>query len=97
VIKYSIFQPGDAAFFKYMSLKNKKTNQMNEEAIKTNEVSNQILELYTKVSTLDYSNKKEADKQYKGINIEIKRLEKIRKKYYKEKIAKLKKKQQYAK
>jgi hypothetical protein len=72
-------------------------NQNNEEPFNPDEAFNQMLELYTKGINLDYSNKKEALKQSKEIRKEMARLEKLRKEYFKEKIAELKKKQRDAK
>ncbi|MCJ7447313.1 MAG: hypothetical protein MUO72_06470 [Bacteroidales bacterium] len=78
-------------------MKNKKVNQNNEEPFNPDEAFNQMLELYTKGINLDYSNKKEALQQSKKIRKEMTRLEKLRKEYFKEKIAELKKKQKDAK
>ncbi|MCX6328189.1 MAG: hypothetical protein NTZ85_01560 [Bacteroidia bacterium] len=74
-------------------MKNIKVNQNNEEPFNPDEAFNQMLELYTKGINLDYSNKKEALKQSKEIRKEMSRLEKLRREYFKEKIAELKKKQ----
>ena len=66
-------------------MKRKKVNLRFQEPFNPQEVYNQMLELYSKGINLDYSNKQEASKQSKEIRHEMKRLENLRRDYYKDK------------
>ena len=78
-------------------MKRKKVNLRFQEPFNPQEVYNQILELYNKGINLDYSNKQETRKQSKGIRHEMKRLENLRRDYYKDKREGLKRRQREVK
>jgi hypothetical protein len=78
-------------------MKNKKVNLNKKEPFNPDNVFRQMLELYNKVPSLDFSNKKKGLKLSEEIRKEMKRLKKMLKKFHKGKIAEIKKKQKDAK
>ena len=79
------------------NMKRKKVNLRFQEPFNPQEVYNQMLELYNKGINLDYSNKQEAIKESKEIRHEMKRLENLRRDYYKDKREGLKRRQREVK
>lgn len=74
-------------------MKRKKVNLRFKEPFNQQVVYNQMLELYSKGINLDYSNKHESGKQAKEIRQEMKRLENLRRDYYKDKRKEFRKRQ----
>jgi hypothetical protein len=74
-------------------MKRKKVNLRFEEPFNPQEVYNQMLELYNKGINLDYSDKQESSRQSKKIHHELRRLETLRRDYYKVKRKEQRKKQ----